>query len=146
ETSPLPCRITGVAMGSVVNMRRVARALAAGLVLSLAAPSVQAAMVFSDGFEGPTLDPFWTMDVTNGSITVPSTAAAHGGASSAQFNSTSGGNRYVFLRHDFAAPVFGTASVWVFDTGANLFSSNYFYLQLENTLAPTYTASYIQSF
>lgn len=91
----------------------------------------QGGPIFVDSFEGPGLDPFWTIEATNGTITVPSAAAAHSGANSAEFNSTAG-VRNIFLRHEFATPVYGTASVWAFDTGADLSSSNYLIMQLFN--------------
>ena len=33
---------------------------------------------FTDGFEAPTLDPFWTVQAQSGSVTFPSAAQAHG--------------------------------------------------------------------
>lgn len=101
-----------------------------------------APLVFSDSFEGPGLDSFWTMETSNGVITAPSPAAAHSGTNSAQFDSTSFPNQ-VFLRHDFATPVYGTASVWVFDTGADHGLSNYLVFQLHNFTASKNT--YIQA-
>jgi hypothetical protein len=80
---------------------------------------------FSDGFEGSTLDPFWSTFLQSGSITL-STAQAHGGSQSAQFTSTNTGvNKYVYLYHDFPSPGYGSTSVWIYDTGAGVDSSNY---------------------
>jgi hypothetical protein len=42
---------------------------------------------FQDGFEAPTLDSFWSKTTSSGSIAV-TTAQAHGGSQSVQFNST----------------------------------------------------------
>ena len=107
--------------------------LAIALGLGALAPSavLAAPLSFSDSFEGPSLNPFWTMETTNGTITVPSPAAAHSGINSALFDSTSFPNQ-VFLRHDFASSVYGTASVWVFDSGADVALSNYLVFQLFN--------------
>ena len=84
------------------------------------------ATVFTDGFEGSTLDPFWSTTELSGSITFPSSTQVHGGSQAVQFNSTyDTGTKYIHLYHNFATPVYGTFSVWVYDTGANASSSNY---------------------
>lgn len=81
---------------------------------------------FSDGFEGPTLNPFWSKLENAGSITFPSSAKVHSGLQSVQFNSVQGqGQKNIELLHNFENPQYGTVSVWVFDTGADLTSSNY---------------------
>src|SRR5438876_1073600 len=90
---------------------------------------------FADGFEGPTLNPFWSTFTNAGSVTVPSGAQAHSGTHSAQFNSTYfSGNKEIYLYHQFAQPAFGHVSVWVYDTGANVSSSNYLFLTLDNSV------------
>ncbi len=89
---------------------------------------------FTDNFEGPALDPFWSPSAVSGSITFPSTAQAHSGNQSVQFNSTyNTGQKNITLAHDFASPIFGEASVWIYDTGADVASSNYIQLTIEDT-------------
>ncbi len=93
--------------------------------------AVSRASVFTDGFEGSTLDPFWSTTEQSGSITFPSTAQVHGGSQSVQFNSTSGtGQKNIELNHTFAEPIFGRVSVWVYDSGADLSSGNYIWLDI----------------
>jgi hypothetical protein len=89
----------------------------------LATPRVRAD--FADGFEAPTLDPFWSTFIQGGSITL-SKAQAHSGVQSAQFSSfDTGSNKYEQLFHNFASPTYGQTSVWIYDTGAGVASSNY---------------------
>jgi hypothetical protein len=60
---------------------------------------------FVDGFEGPTLDPFWSTLTQSGSVTFPSTAQAHGGSQSVQMNSSvTPQNKDVELEHTFSQP------------------------------------------
>lgn len=93
-----------------------------------------AMIVFSDGFEGASLDPFWSTTLISGSLTMPSTAQVHSGSQSIRFNTTSTGvNKYVFLEHHFAEQVSGKLSVWVYDTGANISSSNALSITLADT-------------
>jgi Ca2+-binding RTX toxin-like protein len=94
---------------------------------------------FVDGFEGPTLNPFWSAVTQSGSVTFPSTAAVHTGLQSVQLNSTNtGSNKYIALEHTFAQPVFGRFSVWVYDTGANQASGNYISMSLDNFASSVY--------
>ena len=91
-----------------------------------------AAISFTDGFEGATLNPFWTVSTSNGSITFPSTTQVHSGSQSVRFNTTGvGQDKSATLSHSFGAGIYGTFSVWMYDTGADQFSSNYIYLQLD---------------
>lgn len=69
---------------------------------------------FSDGFEAPTLDPFWTPTQQLGTIT-PSTDFAHTGALSAKFASSGGGQREIILSHTFASPTQGDFVVYYYD-------------------------------
>jgi hypothetical protein len=97
-------------------------------------PLSVSATSFTDGFEGTTLDPFWTTLQNSGSITFPSTAQVHSGSQAVQFNSTFGtGQKNIELNHTFATPQFGEVSVWLFDTGADLWSGNYLGLRIKNT-------------
>lgn len=93
----------------------------------------QAAVTFSDGFEGTTLNPFWSTQEQSGTITL-SSAQAHSGSQSAQFSSTYGtGQKEIRLYHEFGEAMYGTAAIWVYDTGADVGSSNYFAFQLMNS-------------
>ncbi|MFN0056272.1 MAG: Ig-like domain-containing protein, partial [Planctomycetales bacterium] len=90
-----------------------------------------AAGAFYDGFEAQQLDPFWTRTETSGSITVPSTVLPHTGNQALQFNSTNtGSDKWIHVDHTFGVPTYGTFSVWVYDTGADISSSNYLQLAL----------------
>jgi len=81
---------------------------------------------YTDNFESPTLNPFWRIIANAGSVTVPSTAQAHSGSNSVQFNSLSNaGQKGIYLRHDLEQPSFGQISVWFYDNGAGVGSANY---------------------
>jgi hypothetical protein len=95
--------------------------------------NVGADTVFTDDFEGSTLDPFWTTEEYSGYVTFPSTAQPHSGSQSLQLNSTqTSGGKQVGVLHEFDEPVYGTISVWVNDTGADVSSSNYISLWVFN--------------
>lgn len=83
--------------------------LFAACVLSLAAP-----VTFSDSFEGPTFDPFWTVTQSFGTVST-STDLAFSGSQSAKFASSSGGQRSMHLEHTFAEPIKGLFSVRFYD-------------------------------
>lgn len=84
------------------------------LCLVLTVPATAATSYF-DGFEGVTLDPFWTVKQQNGTITLCATQA-YAGAQSARFMRTTGGQLELKLSHTFELPQFGTASVWFYDS------------------------------
>jgi len=87
---------------------------------------------FVDGFEGSVIDPFWSTSTQSGSIAL-STAKAHGGVQSAKFSSiATDADKYERLFHTFASPTYGTASVWIYDTGAGVSSSNSIGLAISN--------------
>jgi hypothetical protein len=89
---------------------------------------------FADNFEGATLNPFWTTFEKNGSITFPSNVKAHSGTQSVQFNMPiASDQRNLDLLHNFATPIFGTVSVWAFDSGADVPSGNFISLTVRNT-------------
>lgn len=114
-------------------MNPVKSLFACCLVAALTASASAQVTSFFDDFEGSTLDPFWTPSVTSGSITFPSTVRAHGGRQSVQFHSSNtASDKHVLLRHTFAQPTYGCISVWMYDTGANLASSNYISLSVGN--------------
>ena len=99
------------------------------LLLSLALPLwAEGATSFGDGFEGATLDPFWTVVQQNGTIT-PSTLQHHTGAQSARMTRTTAGQLTLSLSHPFAPAEFGTASVWFYDSVFYCYAS----FVLENT-------------
>jgi hypothetical protein len=83
--------------------------------LGLGCMQLTAAVVsFSDGFEGATIDPFWQVTQVNGTIST-STDVAYAGSRSAKFESTSGGQRSIDLRHDLGELMYGTVSVQFYD-------------------------------
>jgi hypothetical protein len=112
-------------------MKRATFGLVSVTSLFLSLAQASADIVYQDGFEAPTLDPFWSTILQSGSITL-STAMAHSGQQSAQFTSVDTGQlKDLYLFHDFATPLYGTVSVWFFDTGAGQPSSNYVGLELD---------------
>src|SRR5438046_2646236 len=80
---------------------------------------------FSDGFEAAQLDPFWNrVQLDSGTIT-PSPDRPHNGGQSAKMQTVNtGSTKNLLLIHDFATPTYGKASIWVYDTGADVPSSN----------------------
>jgi hypothetical protein len=94
---------------------------------------------FSDGFETPTFDPFWSKTEIAGSISLSSSGQVHSGSQAARFTSTHGtGEKYIYLRHNFGELMWGRFSLWVYDSGADVSSSNYLTLYAGeggNTLA-----------
>ena len=103
------------------------------LITALAAmsPSPAYCNPFVDDFEGPGLDPFWSTRTDAGAVFFPSTEQVHGGDQAVKLNSTANtGEKYIWLFHDFDEPVYGSASVWMYDTGADELSSNYMGLYL----------------
>jgi hypothetical protein len=101
----------------------------------LVAQNCHAQSSYQDDFEGPTLNSFWQTTQTAGTVTFPSSSQVHGGTQSVRVDSTfNTGDKLISLRHEFPQPVFGEASVWFYDTGADVSSSNYLWLQMRNTL------------
>lgn len=120
-------------------MVRHLRSLSLFILLATGTPAVRAGVVFTDGFEGATLDPFWTTSIQSGSIAFDNTLV-HSGSQSIRLSSTDTGlDKGIALQHLFAAPVYGQASVWFFDTGADESSSNYIAMALSNTGTGTYS-------
>lgn len=108
-------------------------------------PAQAGLISFTDKFEGSTLDPFWSTVEQSGSVTFPSTARAHSGSQSVQFNSiVTSDQKWIGLFHDFAEPVYGRFSVWMYDTGANVSSSNYLWMGV--TGASTHAAIFTHDF
>ena len=80
---------------------------------------------FIDGFESAALNPFWTQQAQSGFITL-SGAQVHTGSQAVQFNLIDTGiDKSITLEHTFATPTYGSFSVWLYDTGADIGSSNY---------------------
>jgi hypothetical protein len=69
---------------------------------------------FTDGFEGTSFNPFWTLTQQLGTITL-STDETFTGSQSAKFTAGSGGQRNLFLTHTFSSEMVGTVSVYFFD-------------------------------
>ena len=94
---------------------------------------------FSDSFEGTTLDPFWSSNTQSGSIQL-TTAMAHSGSQSVEFISTETAlTKEIQLFHNFSSPTYGVTSVWMYDTGAGVDSSNYIGFQVSNS-SPGFSA------
>lgn len=80
-----------------------------------------------DGFEGAALEAFWTPHANSGTVVFPSISQVHSGSQSLELRTydTAGVNKAAGVQHVFAVPAYGTISVWVYDTGADVASSNY---------------------
>ncbi|MHB1032998.1 MAG: PEP-CTERM sorting domain-containing protein [Pirellulales bacterium] len=104
-------------------------------VIATSAGQAKAATVFTDGFEGSSLDPFWTPVASAGVVHFPATARVHSGQQSVAFESLPGGQKGAGLHHDFAQPIYGEVSVWLYDNWAGNANANYAYLQIYNTAA-----------
>ncbi len=90
-------------------------------------------IIYTDTFEAATFNPFWTFNTVSGSVSL-SSGQAQGGSQAVRFDSASTGlGKDIHLIHNFAAPVYGRTSVWVFDTGADVSSSNYLQLAVSNS-------------
>ena len=88
-----------------------------------AAPADQQFAV-TDGFEGASLDPFWTPSSWGlGTITFGSTEQVHSGLQSLKMYSPSGvsGQRGILVSHEFPTPRYGETSVWVYDGAPNVY-------------------------
>jgi hypothetical protein len=70
---------------------------------------------YYDGFE-TTLDPFWTPYQQNGTVVCPSTSQVHSGTAALFIQGTGGGQKYVYVNHDFDNPQYGKVTVWVYDS------------------------------
>ena len=87
---------------------------------------------FSDDFEAPVLNSFWSKREDSGSVVFPGVNRSHSGGQSVQMLSTANtGQKEINLHHNFASPVHGTFSIWFYDTGADVTSSNYLQFWLD---------------
>lgn len=124
-------RVEGKRLARMMAWTRPGWMVLAGIALFLTAPGAHGDYI--DGFEAKTINPFWSTNLQSGSITL-STAEAHSGTQSAQFSSTANGSTTAeSLFHDFSSPTYGTASVWIYDTGAGVDSSNYIAFAVGNS-------------
>lgn len=113
----------------------------------------RAQSTFVDGFESSSLSPFWSPFTNAGSVTPASTAEVHTGGHALQLNTSggAGGSKAAGIQHVFAQPTYGILSVWLYDTGANIASSNYLTLlappfalgTFDYDLSPTNGGSYV---
>lgn len=96
----------------------------------LCTSTVEAQNAYLDDFEGMALDSFWTPFTSAGVVTYPSTAQVHADAQSLQLSTYDivGVNKAAGVQHVFQTPVYGEVDVWMYDTGADVSSSNYFSL------------------
>ena len=92
---------------------------------------VSANAQFSDNFEGTSLNPFWSTASQSGYVVCPSSTRAHSGGHSVElFTTNTALDKYVHIYHSFGASTYGTVSVWVYDTGADVSSANYISFQV----------------
>lgn len=91
---------------------------------------------FYDNFEGQSLNPFWQTEVSSGTVVFPSTSPVHAGSQAVRLNTfMSSAHKGVNLRHFFDTPQYGKVSVWFYDTGAGVPSSNAIYFNTYNPAA-----------
>jgi hypothetical protein len=86
------------------------------------------AYLYTDDFEAPTLNSFWTLDLNPGGGQVSlSSDYAHSGEQSVSENTNgcTGDQRWANMFHDFGQPVYGSAYIYLYDTGAGQWNSNY---------------------
>lgn len=82
-------------------------------------------LTFTDSFEGSTLNEFWSVEPqhSNAEYSLSSTFATEG-TQSLKLYSTTGGQRYVMLGHQFDQAMWGTVSVKFYDpTSLQLYSA-----------------------
>src|SRR6185312_6324403 len=78
---------------------------------------------FTDGFEAASINPFWTVVQSRGTV-LPVTTAAHTGQRAVQMRQTVSGQMNLQLIHTFSSPQYGTISVWFnSDSGSSYYSS-----------------------
>jgi hypothetical protein len=92
-----------------------------------------------DAFDIPVMNPFWRTSQAFGTVGL-STLQAHGGRQSAQFSSSSGGQREMHLTHVFPAATKGDFSVWFYDAAPGQ-ETLYEKLNLSNSAQPNLIAS-----
>ncbi len=120
--------------------------LATVVTLGIGLFSLAARAAFVDTFEGATLNSFWSKSEQSGSVVFPGTTRAHDGSQCVELVSTnSASDKWIYLNHQFAGPTYGTMSIWVYDTGADISSGNYIQFnasRTNNTVAGLLTFDY----
>jgi hypothetical protein len=101
-----------------------ARIHLASAVFVIALSGTARAQSFSDDFEAPTFDSFWTLVQQNGSISL-SMDTSQSGFQSAKLTGAGGGQVNVWLVHTFPQRTPGTLSVWFYDSGPGLYAGLY---------------------
>jgi hypothetical protein len=86
---------------------------------------------YTDSFEGPTINSFWSVVQENGLVAL-TTEQAHSGKQSAKFVSKPGGQRYIQLTHRFDSPVKGAFAAWFYDAAPGQ-ETLYEQIQLNNS-------------
>jgi len=94
-------------------------------------------LTFNDGFEGSTLNPFWSVDPLhiNAEYSLSSTQFSDG-TQSLKLYATTPGQRYIILGHQFDQVMLGTVSVMFYDSG---FPSLHLYSNLYLSTGPMFT-------
>ncbi len=99
----------------MTNHRRLMMvALAAIAILNFLVVPRARAQTYSDSFQGPAINSFWTLTQQFGTMTL-STDQTHSGTQSVKFTSTNGGQREMDLTHVFASPLKGDFSIYYYD-------------------------------
>jgi hypothetical protein len=101
--------------------------LTACIVGALASSASAEVVNFTDNFESPTLNPFWSIVTTNGATaTYPSTDQANSPTHSLKLTTLSNGlAKEIQLLHTFTMPVYGSISLYIFDSFADQASGEY---------------------
>jgi hypothetical protein len=78
---------------------------------------------YTDSFEQPAFDPFWTVTEQFGTVS-PSTDQAHTGIRSAKYDATGGGASQLYLSHDLGSSEFGSVALQFYDTNPGTTDQN----------------------
>lgn len=112
----------------------------------LASTALAYAGSYSDNFEAPTINSFWTVTQQYGVVSLTN-AFNHtpGGNQSLQFSSTGGGQREIGISHQFGSPVKGDFSVWFYDAAPGQ-QTQYEQFVLSNSVAADFISLGTQDF
>lgn len=69
---------------------------------------------YSDNFDASSINSFWSKSEQYGTASL-STALTHNGARAASLSSVSGGQRYIYLYHNYSNHVYGSVTCWFYD-------------------------------
>lgn len=120
--------------------------LVLGLMCVVLATGRAAEAAIVDGFEAATLDPFWSTTTLNGAVGF-STTQVHGGSQALELTTLGvSANKLAQVSHAFASPVYGTVSVWVYDSAADDLSGNYIELDVFNSILLTNARLFTQDY